>query len=87
MQRERRRAVETLRESVRDGPRDPNRLAFEPSRRTVAHAAQSRAAVSAMVRDGLHVGRRAGDHAQDLAGGRLLLQGLGEVGVLGLQLA
>ncbi len=39
------------------------------------------------VEDRLHVGRRARDHAQDLAGRGLLLQGLGEVGVPGLQLA
>jgi hypothetical protein len=38
------------------------------------------------VEDRLDVGRRARDHAQDLAGRRLLLEGLGEVGVLGLQL-
>ena len=35
----------------------------------------------------LDIGRRAPDDAQDLAGGRLLLEGLGEVGILGLQLA
>src|SRR5262249_23063158 len=34
----------------------------------------------------LGVGGRLRDHAQDIAGGRLLLQRLGEVGVLGLQL-
>src|SRR5499427_1124108 len=35
---------------------------------------------------GLHVRRRAANHAQDLAGRRLLLQGLGERGVLVLEL-
>ncbi len=38
------------------------------------------------VEHGLDVGRRARDDAQDLAGRRLLLQGLGEVAITGLQL-
>ena len=39
------------------------------------------------VEDRLDVGRRARDDAQDLAGRGLLLEGLGEVAVLGLELA
>ena len=52
----------------------------------VGGVAESARVLDDRVEDRLLVGRRARDHAQDLAGRRLLLQRLGEVGVLGLQL-
>ena len=67
--------------------REPELSGLEPGTRRCRLASHSRARVlHDRVEDRLHVGRRAGDHAQDLAGRRLLLEGLGEVGVLGLQL-
>jgi hypothetical protein len=39
------------------------------------------------VKDGLHVGRRLADNLEDLAGGRLLLQGRGQLAIARLELA
>ena len=58
----------------------------ERRRRTSALAQLRARSRHDRVEDRLDVGRRARDDAQDLAGGRLLLERLGEVGVLGLQL-
>ena len=63
-----------------------DQLAVEPRYDADVGGAQSFCALSDDVEDRLYVGRRTGDDLQDLAGRRLLLQGLGEVGVLGLQL-
>ena len=60
-----------------------------PSKRKMATSTAShrRAALPHdRVEDRLHIGRRAGDDAKDLAGGRLLLQRLREVAVARLQL-
>ena len=63
-----------------------DQLTVEPRYDADIGGAQSLRAFSDDVEDGLHVGRRTGDDLQDVAGRGLLLQGLGEVGVLGLQL-
>ena len=48
--------------------------------------AQARGTLDDRVEDRLEVGRRGGDHAQDLGGRRLLLQRLGQLAVALLQL-
>ncbi len=53
----------------------------------VQRVAQASGTLRDRVEHRLDVGRRARDDAQDLGGRRLLLQGLGEVGVPGLELA
>ncbi len=53
----------------------------------IARVAQLSRMPGHRVQDRLEIGRRARDHAQDLARGRLLLQRRGEIGVPGLQLA
>jgi hypothetical protein len=50
----------------------------EPEDEAALGLAQSGSASRDRVEDRLDIGRRAGDDAQDLASGRLLLQGLGE---------
>ena len=62
------------------------KLAVVPPDHTVGRVAQPHRVVGDGVKDRLKLGRRARDHAQDLARRRLLLQRLGEVGVLRLQL-
>ncbi len=60
-----------------------------PSKRrivSIGRAAEARGALGHDVHHGLEVGRRAGDDPQDLGGGRLLLQGLGQLAVPGLEL-
>ena len=71
----------------RDGATSMSCLAVEPDTRRLKLASQSRTrALDDGLEHRLDIRRRARDHAQDLAGRRLLLQRLGEVGVLGLQL-
>ena len=60
-----------------------------PSRRKIVafvRAAESRGALGHDVHHRLEVGRRAGDHPQDLRGRRLLLERLGQLAVPGLEL-
>ena len=61
-------------------------ITLEPDRTSIVGAAQPHRALGDRVEDRLNVGRRARDDAQDLACRRLLLQGLGEVHVFGLEL-
>ena len=75
----------------RDGPADrdcrrlrpmhrdePERLAFQAPDRGIGRAAESRGALGHDVHHGLKIGRRAGDHPQDLRRRGLLLQRLGQ---------
>ena len=62
-------------------------LAIEPMQDTEACVAQLLGASDDRIEHRLDVGRRAADDPQDVGRRGLLLQGLGEVGVLGLQLA
>jgi len=63
---------------MRDGAQD---IALD----AIDHGVEGLAEPSGALRDGvehrLHVGRRTADNAQDLAGGRLLFQGLADLGV------
>ncbi len=61
-------------------------LAVEEEQSAALRLAQPRGVVEDRVEHGLDVGRRARDDAQDLGGGRLLLQRLGQLAVSSLQL-
>ncbi len=78
--------LEDLRCAVVMG-RESHQLAVEAMRGAVQPAAETHGALHDGIENRLHVGRRLADHAQDLGGRRLLLQRLGQVGVLGLELA
>jgi len=58
-----------------------NQLAVEPIDGAEEGTAQPYGALGDGLEDRLHVGRRAADHAEDLGGRRLLLQGLGHLGM------
>ena len=64
-----------------------NELAVEPVDGRGDSVAQPHDALHDRIEDRLDIGRRAGDHAQDLTGRRLLLQRFWEARVLGLELA
>ncbi len=66
--------------------RQLDEVAVEARHRTPLGVAQPERANGDRVEDGLDVGGRARDDAQNLAGRRPLLEGLGEVAVLGLEL-
>src|SRR5262245_4933402 len=61
-------------------------LAFQAVDRGIGRAAEPRCTHSHDVHHGLEIGRGAGDDPQDLRGGRLLLEGLGQLAVPGLEL-
>ena len=77
--------LHALRANMRVGDQ-VQQLAVEPADHTVGRIAEPHRASGDRVEDRLDVGGRAGDDPQDLAGGRLLLEGLGQVAVLRLQL-
>ena len=60
-------------------------LAVKPADHTVGRIAEPHRASGDRVEHRLAVGRRAGDDPQDLARGRLLVEGLGQIAVLPLQ--
>src|SRR5262249_9442926 len=61
-------------------------LTVEAPHEAIQSAAEPHSALHDRVEDRLDVGRRAGDDPEDLAGGGPLLEGLGEVAILGLEL-
>src|SRR5262245_44918599 len=63
-----------------------HQISVKPVRCAEHPAAKRYGAAYYAVEDRLHVRRRAADDAQNLGGGRLLLEGLGQVAVAGLQL-
>ena len=63
-----------------------HQLAIEPEDCADQPIAQGHGATHDCIEDRLDVGRRAGNDAQDLGGGRLLLEGHAQVGVARLQL-
>ena len=84
-------------EEVRPGPEDllaagavdrplVEHLAVEAQQRARERLAQADRALHDGVENRLHVGGRARDHAEDLAGRGLLLEGLGQLAVAGLDL-
>ncbi len=65
--------------------RRPEGIAIHAKDGRVVRVAQPRRTLRHGVQHRLQVGRRAADHTQDLAGGRLLLQRLGQVAITCLQ--
>jgi len=64
---------------------DSEYVPFDESNRCVFCAAQTCGALNDSIQNGLNISRRLGDHPQDLAGSRLLLQRLCEISVAFLQ--
>ena len=79
-------ARDHLRERSRAG-RAAERLAVEPEDEDVRRPAEARGCTDHRVEDRLDVRRGSRDRSQDLGGGRLLLEGLGELAVARLQVA
>jgi hypothetical protein len=67
------------------GRDERKRLTFQAKNRGIGRAAESSGTLRHDVHHRLEVGRRAGDDPQDLRGGGLLLERLGQLAVPGFQ--